>query len=131
MTIMALISVMIVSCHSGNKSDNQNAAQKLEQIRKYNQAILINGETSINVYVKTDERVDDVCEVFGGGTEKNFFWITFVDKNAPEVNPLKGEKNEPLRRYVVNLNKGENILTLNKLYVKTTQRTVNIHYIYE
>lgn len=133
--ISVLISVLISSCSNEASSE---AKKKLEEIKKYDQISLTKGETSVDVYVKANEQPDAILDI------ANFFYISFIDKNAPEYTgerflnhpdsklTEKGELiNKPLRHYTVYLNKGEKFLDMNLNRVITTQRTIYIHYIYE
>ena len=136
--IMALISVVIMSCGGKNNDANAEADAYLESIRKYDQISLKNNETSVDVYVKKGERVRSVYDV------DNFFYISFVNQNQPKYNGKyflddpsseideKGRLiNKSTRFYTVHLNKGEEIIGTYHNAVKTTKRTINIHYIYE
>lgn len=140
--VLVLISIITTSCgnnnHGGSTEGNAYADSILQEIRKYDQISLKNNETSVDVYVKKGEKVRSVYDI------DNFFYISFVDKNAPEyngkyfLNHPNGELNEKgelinksTRFYTVHLDKDESINIINHDYVKTTKRTINIHYIYE
>ncbi len=137
---VALVSVVVMSCGNCGSSAEGNAYADsvMNNIRKYDQVALNNNETSVDVYVKSGEKPDGVYDI------ENFFYISFVDANAPKYTGKrflnhpdskiddKGKLiNKTLRHYVVHLDKGEMVIKINLNHVTTTKRTINIHYIYE
>lgn len=135
---MALISVVIMSCGGKNNDANAEADAYLESIRKYEQISLNEGQTSVDVYVKKGEKPDGIYDI------EDFFYISFIDADAPKYNGKrfldhrdskiddKGKLiNKPLRHYIIHIDKGEEMLEMNIDHVRTTKRTINIHYIYE
>ncbi len=134
-----ILGIIVMACGENNRGErNASVDSVLQNIRKYDQIALHNGETSVNIYVKKGEKADGIYDI------EDFFYISFIDKNVSEYkgkrfldNPEskineKGKLiNKPLRHYIVHLNKGEKVLGMNLNRVKTTKRTINIHYIYE
>ena len=138
LNIILSLTILFGLCGCGNSNSNAEAEAYLENIRKYDQVALNEGQTSVDVYVKSGEKPDGVYDI------ENFFYISFVDANAPKYTGKrflnhpdskiddKGKLiNKSLRHYVVHLNKGEEIIGTYHNVVKTTKRKINIHYIYE